>query len=380
MNRAKARMLVVAGLLLGAPYAWATTPNTVVVGTCRPKMPNYATISAAVALGGTVMVCPGSYAEQIVISTPLTLEGISNGNADLAVITVPSGGLSTSFTNIFGGAIVAQVLVTTGPVNISNITVDGTGNGVSGQDLAGVAYESGSSGTVNEVTVRNEIEGGSGNGIWAENGNTTNDSVTIENSSVHDFDETGIVLLNNQSPPTLTVTIKGNEVTGSVGAGGIFVNGAAGGVSGNEVGVRNEGIAVGSTSPVSITGNTVTGAAVGIEANDGNIVKANVVLNSTTEAIFLGIAGGSTVQSNLIGNSAIGIEFNCVSETVSGNTIRDTGTALSDVPLSQPLLANTYQDVAAIRSGGFCTAARTKALAAAAAAATAKRLAALGVH
>ncbi len=48
---------------------------------------------AAVPSGSMVEVCPGTYPEQVVISKPLTLEGITIGNADQAVITVPNIGL-----------------------------------------------------------------------------------------------------------------------------------------------------------------------------------------------------------------------------------------------------------------------------------------------
>jgi hypothetical protein len=45
---------------------------------------NFTTISAAVIgvpAGSKIQVCPGTYPEQVTISQPLTLEGISSGNA-----------------------------------------------------------------------------------------------------------------------------------------------------------------------------------------------------------------------------------------------------------------------------------------------------------
>src|ERR1700724_4644839 len=88
-------LLVIAALLI--PHSIMAA--TFVVGTCQT--PSYATISAAVAAattGAIVKVCPGTYAEQVVISTSLTLEGIFSGNAGRAVITVPGSGFATTIT------------------------------------------------------------------------------------------------------------------------------------------------------------------------------------------------------------------------------------------------------------------------------------------
>src|SRR5438045_9468634 len=97
----------------------------------RERVRSYpATTSAAVAAGpaGSIInVCPGTYAQQVVISKALTLQGIFSGDSSQAVITVPNSGLTTtpSIDPIFG-TVAAQIQVTAGPVNITNITVDGT--------------------------------------------------------------------------------------------------------------------------------------------------------------------------------------------------------------------------------------------------------------
>src|SRR5260370_9613 len=74
-------------------------------------------------------VRPGRYTEQVNIFTPLTLEGVSSGNSDRAVIAAAGANLASNIDSIFGEPIVAQVLAdAAGTVNISNITVDGLGN------------------------------------------------------------------------------------------------------------------------------------------------------------------------------------------------------------------------------------------------------------
>src|ERR1700687_2327917 len=126
MSRLRVLFLLAIGLLLGVHPMLAAT---FAVGTCKPSLPSYATISLAVSSvppGSTVLVCPGTYAEQVTIAQPLTLQGIAIGNAGQAVITVPGSGLAVVTTGL-GYSVAPQVHVTTGPVNISDITVDGTG-------------------------------------------------------------------------------------------------------------------------------------------------------------------------------------------------------------------------------------------------------------
>ena len=71
--------------------------QTLVVGTCKKASHNYATIQSAVNAApedATVLVCPGTYAEQVVITTPLTLKGISVPPLNNPIIAGPSGGVA----------------------------------------------------------------------------------------------------------------------------------------------------------------------------------------------------------------------------------------------------------------------------------------------
>jgi parallel beta-helix repeat protein len=346
-------MLVVGLLLLGAQPTRATT---YAVGTCRPSLSSFSTIKAAVGSvpsGSTVLVCPNTYPEQFTISTPLTLQGVSSGNSARAVITVPSGGLAVSLTSIFGETVAAQVLVTSGPVNIIDITVDGTGNS-NGAVLAGIFYESGSSGAVNEVTIRNGILQDEGFGIWVENGNTTNESVTIENCSVHDV-TSGIYVASNQTPPTLTATVKGNNVA-NASYYGIVAYDVGGTITGNVIVASSGGIVV--EAPASVLSNTITDTKFGMTFLDGAaIVKSNVVSNSSVGITLDGV--GATIEGNKITKaSGMGIDFLCIAgNTISGNTISDTPIGVGDVP-SSLTVSNTYYNVDTIRSGA-CTSAVT---------------------
>jgi hypothetical protein len=195
------RNFVLLVMLLGTQFALAD--NNFAVGTCRPRLRSFTTIQAAVSgvpAGSTVLVCPGTYPEQVTITQPLSLQGIADSDLDEAIITIPSGGLTNIVPSIFSENVAAQVLVqSAGVVNITNITTDGTGgNSACVNWLAGIFYASGSSGTVARVRTRNEIDPGvngpCGVGIWAENGGTTGTWIQVQGSSLHDSDSAGMVL------------------------------------------------------------------------------------------------------------------------------------------------------------------------------------------
>ena len=338
--------LVIAGPLAGAPSLLAKTLG---VGTCAGA--TYATISAAVSAaspGDTVEVCPGTYPEQVTISTPLTLRGILSGNSDRVLITVPSGGFVANTT--LGVPVAAQVLVTTGPVDIANITVDGSGSNLTVSTiLAGIFYQSGSSGTIREVTARRQINNGVGFAIWADNDTATPESVTIENCEVHDADNNGIRAESHHNPSTLTANIRGNRVAG-VPIGIEFV--IAGGSATNNVvtNADNIGIFAVSGAPVSISTNTVTNASVGISVSSpGATVQSNRILESSLAGIRL--EGTSvTVEFNSIANALDGIDFGCgTGSTASDNVISDAFIAADHVPSSE-IVSNTYHNVDVIRN------------------------------
>src|ERR1035438_1534840 len=74
--------------------------QNLLVGTCKAPvrvLATYTTIQTAVNhafSGATILVCPGTYAEQITITTPLTLKGISAPPDNAPTIVEPAGGLN----------------------------------------------------------------------------------------------------------------------------------------------------------------------------------------------------------------------------------------------------------------------------------------------
>jgi len=382
---------IVSGLALAFAICVAASANaalTIYAGSCG-YVPAYSTIQQAIdnsAVGGIVKVCPGTYQEQVVIKKNLTLEGFTVGTGNQAVITAPVGGVVPNTVSLSSGnPIAAQIYVHDATaVTISDVVVDGSGNGIAAcsPNLMGIYYQD-ASGLVNHVVTRHQeaadlIDYGGcqwGLGIFVQSGTSLvtghagTSTVTVENSSVHDFMKNGIT--GNEAGTTLNAIldqVRGQGPTNSAengiqigfGAKGEAVNntvvdeiyngctsltdpgclaGSASGilvydssnvtVSSNHVGNTQNGIAVYGVDSVTvgdtISSNYVDGTLVydGIDlcGSTGGTISLNTVSNSGQSAIHLdgscGIgAGGTAVSGNII-NEACAAYLNNIGDTIS---------------------------------------------------------------
>lgn len=298
-------------LRLYATNAVVTPPSTTA---CQSGMATFNSISAAVAgvvAGSTIYICPGTYAEQVVIKERLTLIGVSgNGQAGSSatgqnnpVVVSPANGVVINSADLFNGQpTAAQILVQTPSgslatpilVSISNITVDGSNNQLSGcgTDLVGIYYQN-ASGTVNHVVARfQELDAADfgcqdGQGIYVESGYGSGGKavVTVENSSVHDYDKNGI-------------TLDGSGTTGTISSNYVVGIGATPAIAQN-------GIQVSDGANVKVYGNTVTDD---VYVNPPDC--GNACFSAT--GILLYDSGGTsakpmTVSSNIVSNAQGGI-------------------------------------------------------------------------
>jgi hypothetical protein len=363
---------------LGVGMLAANAPlqaKTYEVGGCKTgaSFVNFTTISAAVAgvpAGATIEVCPGVYPEQVTITQPLTLKGITFNNASRASITAnPNGSFAPNVIGLFGN-FYAQVLVQNvnppGPVNITGITVDGAGIilDCSGADfLAGIFYASGTSGTINEVTGRNNQSNGCGYSIWVENGDSTNQSATIENNSIH---EGGIVVLAGQNPPTLTATVKGNFVASTSQSfafnsfQSISVVAANGTISGNVVTGGSNGITVGNHNfltgggTVNVSQNTIAdmpfGFAMNLYGSNGKITS-----NQMSDVNVGFVTDYFSNPATIVGNTAMNTSRDvfvalCSNDwTMTNNVFNDSNVAYWGIP--SPIAGNTLENVDTIVTG-----------------------------
>jgi parallel beta-helix repeat protein len=310
---------------------------------------NSAINDPAVPAGSTIKVCPGTYQEQVSINKKITLEGIATVSEDAVVILPPAGGLVQNTTDVCptaysafctnGASIAAQVLVQNivGSVSISNLTVDGKGNGLScGPDVRGILFQN-ASGTLNHVAVRNELPNDIpngcqvGHGIYVATGTGFFSTVTVENSSIHNYNKNGIV---GRYPGT-TLTVTGNYVRGAgvVPSGGAAQNGieiafdATGTVKTNNVIDNIYGDPTVATSADILLYDAAENSGITISSN--TLGNSQVPISIVTDTANLG--DGVTVSSNKIsgislglyvaGETADGIDVCTNGNTITGNTI-----------------------------------------------------------
>ena len=294
---------------------------TVAVGNCTTLV-NFATIQQAlnaVPVGSTIKICPGTYHEQITITQKVSLTGIVYAGTDAVVIAPPTTGVVSNAFDVDDPTfpVAAQILVqnTDGPVLISGLTVDGSGNQITGcaPDLQGILFQN-ASGTVNHVAVRNQTLGAglggcqSGEGIYVQSASGFTSAVTVENSSVHNYNKNGIT--GNDAGTKLTVTGSYVQGAGVVPSGGAAQNGIQ--------------IAFGATGKIATS--TVTD---NIYGNPTSAASADILLFDTASG------SGLVVSGNILGNSQLPIALitdfstaNANSDVVSvtGNKIFGTST------------------------------------------------------
>jgi hypothetical protein len=340
MSKTKVVLFVFALLLLAANSGFAAS---YAVGTCLPHLQSFPTIYQAmntIPNGSTLMVCPGTYYEQVEVTKVVNLKGVVSGGTSRVVIKPPATMFPVTDC-IDSSTFYPLVEVYTGPVNISNITVDGNRS-----SNTGINYYCVASGTMNQVTVRN-FNGGHG-AVWIQG--TLGFPVALQNSSLHDIGGTAVYTEGN-----VGVSIRNNVISASTG---LIWNSAAGTVSGNFfTGEGFGGTAMGVLTGGTFSGNTIENVGYGLQiwATSG----MNFVSNKIDKANY-GVAvvipesavGANTVKSNIITRSNTGFEFYCYAETVSGNTISDTSVGLDQLAsgVSAP---NAFVNVDSVQTG-YC--------------------------
>jgi len=365
------RILAVAMLASAALYGQnASATNTLVVGpnTCQPGKPHYTLIQAAVNAvpnGGTVLVCPGTYLEQVLITKPLILKGVTDGTKNAAIITVPAGGLvvNASAPTLFGPVTGQVVVQNTSGVTVSNLTIDGTGSGcVPGavRESGIVVYTVGNT-VISGVSVRNEVTGCLiGEGILADSS-----SVTIISNQVHDIDRTGIVIAggvgtvefnNVQNANFFGVSlafanhsvVTSNTVAGLTPNPGASIAGIEVESSSNSTVSKNVLLAspssftigiylFGNASANTVTGNTVSDFELGIalQGSGSNVVQSNKVSQLSADGIYEDTSlGGNNITKNTVNEAAFGIftDSSASGDILVPNTFFNTATTIDPNP------------------------------------------------
>jgi hypothetical protein len=293
-------------------------------------------VNAATA-GGTVLVCPGTYPEQITINKNLTVKGVTAGNATGARIVPPTTGMTQTVpTLVIGGfltPIAPQVLVQTAKsVNFANLTVDGANDGIAScaPYLVGILFQN-ASGTLSYMSVVNQILGPTltgcqgGLGILVQSGGGLKSVVDVADSVVQNFAKNGITGTEVGTKLTIERThVIGIGLTPLVAQNGVeFGFGSTGSISDSSV------------ADVSYV-DPESAASVGIllVGSPNVTVKNNVVTNTDTGVYALsegldGSGSNSIVTNNEISSTHTwdGIALCSNNNTVTGNVIHTSDEA-----------------------------------------------------
>lgn len=312
-------------LLLVLSFSYASHAS-ITVGTCKSASHSYETISAAISeakSGEVIDVCPGTYAEQLVITKPLSIHGIGtvtlvfppNG---LRPITEKSGTYSQVFVNHPGGPVELSFISIQGG-NRFKSPYEGDSHAIAGETLCLTAPFEDYSGVLS---------------FWSP---TVLDHVNVIDHSV--APTTGGTILSVRTPHC---------------GGGIAYRGD-GGIVRNSV-VRGFGL-YGIRGAEKVEHNVVSGAggphSVGISASgdvsDNTVTGPGFVRLDTT-----GIQSGKSVRGNTVQAWATGITGPMIRE----NKLSDNETGVSKIgeATGNIILASaTYPNLACAQPGAMCT-------------------------
>jgi parallel beta-helix repeat protein len=268
----------------------------------------YSSIQSAVSAapsGGVVVVCGGSYDEDVTVSKPLSLTGEAHAVIDATgkingILVMASHVRITGFT--VTGAIGEGILVES--VNSATITR----NVVTGNDQGGLPVNPVPN-TYAECQAQDGVPGDCGEGIhlMGSSYSTVADNIDTGN--------TGGILLSDETGPTSHNQITGNLVADNLSDCGVTVAGhnpdaAPGGVPAPKTAGVYDNLISGNT----ITGNGTTGQGAGVvlaTGLPGGAVYDNTVAGNTISGNGI---SGVTVHSHVPGQFLNG-------NVVAGNTI-----------------------------------------------------------
>jgi len=354
--------------------------ETLVVGTCQPARHPYATIQAAVDAArprATILVCPGTYAEQVVITTPLTLKGISAPPLPNPTIVGPAAGVA-------GGPVIGVATHgTLGPVNIQGLVINDPNCMGESNNISAIQYVS-TSGAVTGTVIQGfgDPECG-GYGILVENDDAWPVNVELANNIIREFQPYGTAfeLTSGPSSSRLNVQIHDNLLYDIPTALESSTNGNGVWMYGNSIGTFDIGTfpvvvndaAMIDHNEISLSATSTENAAIAIEANgNGAVITGNTITTSgsyatgidvtgdhvrvwsnkitgnamgATHGIGVGIFTGSAssdIRWNTIDGFLGGIDMGCQAATVVSNTILDSTTGIVGVPQAAPPMNNNF--------------------------------------
>jgi len=286
----------------------AVASQTHLVSTNQTICPTaqYTSIQAAIDAslpGDVINVCPGVYDEQIVISKPVTVKGVTVNSLGIALLQ------PTVLTSTGGGSDIAVVSVlNTDGVHLLNIGVDASKNNVSdcAPTLSAVHFLNSSGEIRNDAITGAKLTSpgacttlsGNGYGVLLESTGAGSYWVLVQGNSIHDYSKEGVRAIGNG----ITATVTGNVITGLGPAGGYFFqfgvfirDGAVGLIKGNQIAEGDCG-----TLNLNDCFNARSEGVVLRAVGDGSVVDHNVISRAQS-GIFINNANKVRITNNLIG-------------------------------------------------------------------------------
>ncbi len=293
----------------------------------------FATIQSGVnrvAIGGTVNVAAGMYAENVSVTTPLTLKGV-NAGVDPR-ITCRSGPARGVEAIIDGGGTDAALAVSANNVTVDGFTIQDGANGLN----AGLWI----SGGVSNVSVYNNVVSSNAIGIAAAGSGAcviSTNLITGNNlpgpaggSGILGYANTVNLLISdnefigqtNNNPIQLDATIAGpgygthvglqilrNNIHDNLNASAIYALGVTGGV------IANNQIAADPT----VTGIRFAGGNTNVTVSDNFVLTANVGVRLTDDGFNLPPNAAITINSNSFGTvGSFAVSWESPAETSTG--------------------------------------------------------------
>jgi len=292
-------------------------PHKLVVGKPNTPCPNaqYSTIVAAVSAaspGDEIDICPALYPEQLIITKPLKLVGITENGVGRII-------LQPTLTSLAGLPFEAVITVmNTHDVTIENLAIDASENSVAGcakntngvitGGLAGIHFYNASGSVENSAIFGAQLPPpgcaalfpGNGFGVEVDTDGTSTGpfQVSIDRNSIHDFGRNGILAVG----ASVKLQADRNSISGvgpSTGANqfGIFLAlGTVGHVTAN---VISQGLCTGISTAacINLRSEGVVLRAVG----DGTAVGGNVITN-VQSGIFINGGNDARITNNIIKN------------------------------------------------------------------------------
>lgn len=318
------------------------TPTVLTVGPGEQFQTIQSAVNAANP-GDTVLIDPGVYTEQVLIS------GIFKSNITLTAVVSQSAVVRAPQTMTGNDALI-EVGIATG-VTIDGLTLTGKhASGQVGGVKDGVLVRDHGSVTVQNSHITQIIFDSTfnvGGSIASTNGyavqvgdNTTPGTVTVQNSTLDNYQKGGVWVQGSNSSATVAFdTITGVGPTGALAQFGVKVQSGASAtinndqISGDRYTGSNgfgRGINVTGGGTISVDTNSISSCDIGVSISStaGALVTNNTISSNTSDGINLtSLIGTTTVRGNTVNNNGHdGIALiNSTGVTVQSNTADNNG-------------------------------------------------------